>query len=72
MWKEVIYGEPRENLSVQGQTNSKLNPVLALGPGLEPGPQCRKESTLTTAPFPPSLHSRKAMTFPRVELRVCP
>ena len=45
-------GEPGEKpaLGARTRTNNKLNPHMASGPGIEPGPHWWEANALTTAP----------------------
>jgi len=40
----------RKTLEAEKRTNNKLNPLMASGPGIKPGPHWWETSALTTAP----------------------
>ena len=42
-------GEPGEKPSKQKENQYKLNPLMASGPGIEPGPHWSEATALTTA-----------------------
>ena len=58
----LVFGEggkpenPEKNPRSREENQHKLNPVMASGPGIEPGPHWWEASALTTTPSPlPSL-----------------
>ena len=50
LWREENRRNRRKTLGAGVRTNTKLNPHMTPGLGIEPGPQRQEESTLTTAP----------------------
>ena len=50
LWREENRRTRRKTLGAGRRTNNKLNPHVAPGPGIEPGPQWWEASALTTAP----------------------
>ena len=45
-------GKPEKNPRGREENQHKLNPLMAFGPGIEPGPHWWEASALTTAPSP--------------------
>ena len=57
LWREENRRTRRKTLGAGKRTNNKLNPHVAPGPGIEPGPQWWEASALTTAPsLAPPMH----------------
>ena len=49
LWREEKLRTRRKTLGAGTRTNNKLNTHVTPGPGIEPGPQRREASALTTA-----------------------
>ena len=49
-WRGRKTGEPGEKPSSREENQQKLNPLMASGPGIEPGPHWWEASALTTTP----------------------
>jgi len=50
LWREENRRTRRKTLDARTRTNNKLNPLMTLGPGIEPGPHWWEASAITTAP----------------------